>query len=99
MPSDPLSTPASSERMSPNRFSVSTTSKLVGSVTMRMAQESTYMCSSFTSGIFFAEQRDDLTPELRGFEDVRLVDDVTFLRRLRASSKATRPTRSISSTE
>ena len=49
-PSEPAITAASSLRMSPNRLSVSSTSKSVGAVARRMAQLSTYMCSSVTSG-------------------------------------------------
>ncbi len=41
MPSEPVSTAASSDKMSPNMFSVTITSKLVGAVTRRMAHEST----------------------------------------------------------
>src|SRR5581483_2335628 len=49
MPSDPVITADSSDKISPNRFSVRITSKGRGSVTKCMAQESTYMCSSLTS--------------------------------------------------
>ena len=50
IPSEPVITAASSERMSPNMFSVTMTSKEVGDRTRRMAHESTSWCSSCTSG-------------------------------------------------
>ena len=50
MPSEPASTDASSDRMSPNMFSVTITSKMPGDVMSCIAQESTRRCSSSTSG-------------------------------------------------
>jgi hypothetical protein len=49
-PSEPASIEASSVRMSPNRFSVSTTSKSRGRRSRCIAAESTSMCSSATPG-------------------------------------------------
>ena len=48
-PMEPAITAASSDRMSPNRFSVSTTSNRDGEVTSAIAHASTYMCCSVTS--------------------------------------------------
>ena len=42
-PREPTTAPASSERMSPNRFSVRMTSKLDGASATFIAHESTYM--------------------------------------------------------
>jgi hypothetical protein len=50
IPSDPASTLASSERMSPNRFSVTMTSKAAGRWISIIAQASTSRCSTVTSG-------------------------------------------------
>ena len=50
IPSEPARTLASSERMSPNRFSVTSTSKIDGFVTSTIAQASTSRCSTSTSG-------------------------------------------------
>ena len=49
MPMEPVICEASSERMSPNMFSVRITSKRAGSRTSCMAALSTYMWSSSTS--------------------------------------------------
>ena len=50
MPSEPVMMEASSERMSPKRFSVRTTSKLRGMFMRCMAMESTSWCSRVTEG-------------------------------------------------
>ena len=50
MPREPVMMPDSSERMSPKRFSVRTTSKLRGTFMRCMAMESTSWCSTVTSG-------------------------------------------------
>ena len=73
MPMDPASTAPSSLRMSPNMFSVSTTSKRRGLRTSCMAQLSTSMCSSATSGNSARHFDHHLAPELRVLEHVRLV--------------------------
>ena len=97
MPIDPASTAPSSLRMSPNMFSVSTTSKRRGLRISCMAQLSTSRWSSATSGILGRDLSDHLAPELRVLEHVGLVDAGDLLRRrLRASSKAMRAMRSIS---
>ena len=64
---------ASSERMSPNRFSVSTTSKRRGSRTSSIAHESTSWWSSSTSRIVPRHLVHHLHPELRDLEHVGLV--------------------------
>ena len=63
-PSDPASTAASSLRMSPNRFSVTTTSMSPGRCTSRIANESTRACSSVTVGYSRGEAGNDVTPQL-----------------------------------
>ena len=50
IPSEPASTAASSDRMSPKRFSVTMTSKSAGRRTSSIAQESTSWWPSVTSG-------------------------------------------------
>ena len=61
--------------------------KLVGAVTRRMAQASTYSVLELHVGILFAQQRDDLAPELRGFEHVGFVDRGDFLAALACQFK------------
>ena len=73
-PIEPAIIAASSERMSPNMFSVRITSKSAGRATSCIAALSTSMCSSCTSGILAATRVDRLAPQPRGLEDVRLVD-------------------------
>ena len=79
MPIDPASTAPSSLRISPNMFSVSITSKRVGFSTSCMAQLSTSMWSSATSGNSRADLGHHAAPELRIFEHVRFVDRRHFL--------------------
>ena len=74
MPRLPASTAASSDRMSPNRFSVTSTSNDAGRRTRSIAHESTSWWSTSTSGYSGAELVDDLAPQARRGEDVRLVD-------------------------
>ena len=74
IPSEPVSIAASSERMSPNMFSVRITSKRDGSETSCIAALSTSMWSSSTSGYSAATRLDRLAPQARGLEHVRLVD-------------------------
>ncbi len=97
MPSEPVSIEATSDSMSPNRLSVTMTSNCFGLRTSCMPPASASMCSSFTSlnsracsAVITSFQS---TPD---FMTLRLSIEVTLLRRLRASSKATRPMRSIS---
>ncbi len=61
MPRPPTSPAASSVRMSPNMFVVTTTSKLCGSRTRRMAKVSTMTSSSATSGNSLATFEGKLT--------------------------------------
>jgi hypothetical protein len=96
MPSDPAIAPASSERMSPKRFSVTTTSKRRGSMTRAMANASTYWCSSATSGYSFASFVIVARHNCDDSSTLALSTDSSFFRRPRASSKATRDTRSTS---
>ena len=50
IPMEPVIIEASSERISPNMFSVTMTSNCAGSFTSCIAELSTSICSSFTSG-------------------------------------------------
>ena len=54
---------ASSDRMSPNMFSVTMTSKCAGRVTSSIAHESTSRCSTSTSGYSASDLLDDLAPQ------------------------------------
>ena len=74
IPSDPVSIADSSLRMSPNRFSVTITSKSAGRETSCMAALSTSRWSSSTSSYSAASPVDRLAPQARGLEHVRLVD-------------------------
>ena len=74
MPSEPVSIAASSLRMSPKRFSVTITSKLVGPETSCMAALSTSRCSSSTPSYSGGEPGHGLAPEPRRLQHVRLVD-------------------------
>ena len=90
MPSEPASTEASSDRMSPNMFSVTMTSNAAGLVMSDIAVESTRRCSSSTSG---NSRRDLLATERHSRLDastLALSTLVRSLRRPRASSKARR---------
>ena len=74
MPSEPASTDASSDRMSPNMFSVTMTSKVAGDVMSYIAQESTRRCSSSTSGNSAGDLVCDRAPEPARGQHVGLVD-------------------------
>ncbi len=96
MPSEPLMTAASSDRMSPNRFSVTRTSKAAGVFASSIAAESTSRCSRATSGnsvrtssVTFRHSRDVAST-------LALSTWVTFARRVRASSNASVTMRRIS---
>jgi hypothetical protein len=65
MPSEPVSMAASSERISPNMFSHSSTSNCFGRRTSCMAALSTYMCVSSTSRVVLADCGDGLPPQDR----------------------------------
>ena len=97
MPSEPVSMAAMSDSMSPNRLSVTMTSNCFGQRTSCMPPESASWCSSCTSlnsrSCTWVTTSFHKTPV---FITLRFSIDVTLLRRLRASSKATRAMRSIS---
>ena len=96
---EPASTEASSVRMSPNMFSVTTTSKSAGRRTSCMAQLSTSWCSSWQSGNSAFTTRSATSRQSREVSSTLALSTlVIFLRRPRASRPATRTTRSISST-
>ena len=96
MPRLPARIAASSDRMSPNRFSVTMTSKSAGRRTSSIAHESTSWWLSRTSGNSTAissvmrRHRRDVARTLA------LSTWVTTLRRVRASSNASRTIRAIS---
>ena len=99
MPIEPASTEASSVRMSPNMFSVTTTSSVAGLVTSRMAAVSTSMWSSATSGFrppisvaICRHSRDDSST-------FALSTEVTFFLRAFASRNASSTTRRISKSQ
>ncbi|CUO60517.1 Uncharacterised protein [Flavonifractor plautii] len=90
---------ASSERMSPNMFSVTTTSNWPGSFTSCMAQLSTSTSSYCTSGYSSASRCMTERHRREVSSTLALSTLDTFLRRRLASSKARRPMRSISCSE
>ncbi len=73
-PIEPAITAASSERMSPKRFSVRITSNRFGPVTSAIAHASTYMWETADVRIALRDLVHDPAPELRRLEHVRLVD-------------------------
>ncbi len=95
-PSEPHIADASSLRMSPKRLPVSTTSKRAGFVTSSMAARSTNMCVSSTDG--YSEPTSETTrrQSCDASSTFALSTEVTRPRLRRASSNATRATRSIS---
>ncbi len=97
MPMDPVSIDASSVRMSPNRFSVTTTSNSDGVLIRRMAQASTSMCSYVTVGCSAATRSTTSRHRTEELSTLALSTEVTFRSRSSAISKAARTTRSISS--
>ena len=90
MPSEPASTEASSERMSPNMLPVTMTSKEAGLVMSDMAVESTRRCSSSTSGYSGATSSTTVRQSRLEASTLALSTLVRRLRRPRASSKARR---------
>ena len=99
-PSPPVTAAATSERMSPNVFSVSTTSIVSGAFTITIANESTSAWSSRTSG--YSAAPSPVTTSRQSREVCRtltLSTDVSRPARGRASSKARRATRSTSGRE
>ena len=97
MPSEPVSMAARSERMSPNRLPVTITSNCLGFLASCMAQLSAYMWVSSTSG-YSASCRAVMVWRQSRPLSMTLAFSTLQTRpwRLRARSKATRPTRSIS---
>ena len=96
MPSEPVSMAASSLRMSPNRFSVTITSKSAGRETSCIAALSTSRWSSGTSGNSSACTRVTVSRHRREVSSTLALSTlVTFVRALR---NATRAIRSISPT-
>ena len=83
--------------MSPNRFSVSSTSTRAGSATSRIAAKSTYRCSSLTAGNSSAPTRVTVSRQSSDTSSTfALSTDVSRPRRSAAARNATRATRSIS---
>ena len=99
MPMEPVIMDASSERMSPNIFSVTITSNWLGSLTICMAQLSTSMSLSSTLG--YSADSLCITDFQRRLESSTLLfsTEQSFPRRFRAVSKPMRPMRSISDSE
>ena len=73
-PMPPETEAARSERMSPNRFSVTITSYAVGCSISFIVIESTSWCSSCDVGVVGRHLVGDVAPEPRRVEHVRLVD-------------------------
>ena len=96
MPSEPAMTAASSDRMSPNRFSVTSTSKPAGHLARVIAAESTSRCSSSTSGKSAWTSSVTLRHRRLVARTFALSTWVTLRRRPRASSNASVTMRRIS---
>ena len=96
MPSEPASTADLSLRMSPNRFSVTTTSMSRGWVTRCMANELTSAWSSVTDGNSGAMPVTVSRHSSLVMSTLALSTDVRWPRRSAASANPTRATRSIS---
>ena len=96
MPSEPVSIAASSLRMSPNRFSVTITSKSAGRETSCIAALSTSRWSSGTSGNSSACTRVTVSRHSRDVSSTFALSTLVTL--VRALSKPTRAIRSISPT-
>ena len=96
IPRLPARTAASSDRMSPNRFSVTITSKSAGRRTSSIAHESTSWWSSATSGCSAPTSSATRPPQARRGEDVGLVDARHVAAPAAASSNASSTTRRIS---
>ena len=96
MPMEPMIWLASSERMSPKRFSVTITSNWLGSRTICMAALSTYIWRSSTSGYSSATAVTVFRHRREVSSTLALSMEVTRLRRFRAIWKATWATRRIS---
>ena len=99
MPSEPVSMDASSERMSPNVFSVTRTSNWDGFATSCMAQLSTSMSSPSTSGYSSFRRWFTSRHSREVSSTFALSTEVTMPSRRPAASYAQRMTRSISYSE
>ena len=73
MPMPPISAAPTSERMSPNMFSVTRTSKSHGARTSRRPTASTYAQSASMSGYCTRDLEKDLAEERHRRKDVRFV--------------------------
>ena len=99
MPSEPVNAAVSSVRMSPKRFSVSTTSKSRGRAIRYIAIASTSRCSTATSGYSRAMSAETVSRQRREVSSTLALSTETSRRwRARASAAAVRVTRWISST-
>jgi len=96
IPIEPVSIAASSERMSPNMFSVSSTSKWRGLAISCIAALSTSMCSSSTCG--YSRSCTPLTTSRHSRDVSSTLALSTLVTFLCAALKAVRATRSISLT-
>ena len=97
MPSEPVICAASAERMSPNMFSVTTTSKSAGRLISCMAVLSTNRSSICTSGYSSSPMRCTISRHMRLVSSTLALSTlVTLPRRLRAASNAWRAMRSTS---
>ncbi len=106
IPIDPVSIAASSERMSPKRFSVSSTSKLAGALTSCIAALSTSRCSSCTpvnsracTLMTTSRHRREVSSTFALSTLVTFAPDPADPARRPAASNATRAIRSTSTTE
>ncbi len=97
MPIEPVSIAASSERMSPNRFSVRITSKCRGAATSCIAALSTSTCSSSTFGNSSEWTRITVARQRRLVSSTLALS--TLDTRRRAARNPTLAIRSISATE
>ena len=98
-PSEPASTAASSLRMSPNRFSVRSTSTAAGFGDQTHRRVVHVQVLEPHVGVVRRDPGHRLPPQLDTSSTFALSTDVTDPRRPRAASNATRATRSISATE
>ena len=99
IPSEPASTPASSDRMSPNRFSVTRTSNQAGCLIRSIAHESTSWWPTSTSGYSGRSSSTIVRHSRDVARTFALSTLVSRRRRPRASSNASRTTRRISGSE
>ena len=99
MPMEPVSMEASSERMSPNMFSVTSTSNWVGFLISCMAVLSTSTSLYSTSGYSSDRRCITFLQSLEVSSTLALSTEARRFLRFMAVSKATRPMRSISCSE